>query len=302
MNVKFDKMQALGNDYVLLDFREEKVDKKSQISAPYDAFFDTAALAVRLCDRRTGVGADGVLIVENSSVADAKMRIFNADGSEAELCGNGLRCVVKKIADDPDVKKSVFSIRTACGVKPARVTRIGGAVKTVCIETGRAIFASPSAFASSSEPAASASPDRTARKETEISATFGEKRLTLTCLSVGNPHCVVFCKDTLDAFDEYAAALSSFPYFPHGTNVEFVRVDGANHLTMRVFERGCGETFSCGTGACAAVAAAIRTGKAEEDSWIEVKTKGGSLRVKQRRDILYLSGDVSYVFTGEISL
>lgn len=303
MKIKFEKMQTLGNDFVLLDLRQTQSGKSAQTDAVYDAFPDMRTLAPRLCHRRTGIGADGVLTLESSPVADAKMRIFNADGSEAELCGNGLRCVVKKIADAPESKKSAFSVQTACGIKRARVTRVGGTVKNVCVETGKANFAPSSVPTAPGAPTAPTPTNQTASNAcTEVCATFGKKRFTVTCLSVGNPHCVVFCKDCLDEFDENAAAISQSPFFPRGTNVEFVRFDSTKKLTMRVFERGCGETASCGTGACAVVAAAVATGRAAENSWIEVHTKGGCLLVKQRKGVLYLSGDASYVFTGEIRL
>lgn len=273
--VKFWKMHGLGNDYVVIDNRSERI---------IDA--EAVGLALKLCERRFSVGADGLLLVGNSPLADVKMRIFNADGSEAEMCGNGIRCFAKYCYESNIVKKRVFSVETLAGIKQTWLTVEGGTVLSVRVDMGTPTFER------SKIPMAG-----TGTCINEALRVDGEE-YRITCLSVGNPHCVTFV-DSLDDFpvDQAGSRIENHEFFPKRTNVEFAQVLNRNELKVRVWERGCGETLACGTGASATAAAANILGKVDEK--VTVHLLGGNLEVEYA-ERLFLSGPAEKVFEGKL--
>lgn len=272
---KFWKMHGLGNDYVVIDNRDQKISDNQ-----------AAELSKKLCERRFSVGADGLLLVFNSNVADVKMCIFNADGSEAEMCGNGIRCFTKYCYENGIVKKSEFPIETLSGIKHVWLTVKDNEVKTVKVDMG-----SPN-WERSSLPMLGEG--TCINEELEID----EEIYKVTCLSMGNPHCVIFV-DKVDQFPvEYVGPMvENHPSFPKRTNVGFVQVLNRNELKVRVWERGCGETLACGTGTCAAVAAANKLGQVGNK--VAVHVLGGDLQVEVGKS-LFLSGAAEKVFEGTL--
>ena len=275
MAMKFWKMHGLGNDYIVIDNRDEKIG---------DA--EATALAQKLCERRFSVGADGLLFVSNSAVADVKMRIFNADGSEAEMCGNGIRCFAKYCYENNVARKNELSVETLAGVKRTWLTVENQAVKSVMVDMGT--------------PTLDRSKIPMLGKGTCINENLqiNEEQYRITCLSVGNPHCVVF----VDKVDDFPVQLvgpkiENHSLFPKKTNVEFVQVLNRNELKVRVWERGCGETLACGTGACAAVAAGNLLQKV--GGKVTVHLLGGDLEVEYA-ERLFLSGPAEKVFEGKL--
>ena len=271
--IRFWKMHGLGNDYIVIDNRDQKISDKH-----------AAELAKRLCERHFSVGADGLLLVSNSTVADVKMRIFNADGSEAEMCGNGIRCFAKYCYENRIAKKIEFSVETLSGVKQVWLTVKDDEVTAVKVDMGV-----PN-WERSSLPMLG---QGTCIKETiEVD---GEP-YKVTCLSMGNPHCITFV-DNLDEFpvDYVGPIIENHKSFPKRTNVGFVQVKNKNELKVRVWERGCGETLACGTGTCAAVAAANKLGKV--DIKVKVYVIGGELQVEVGKSIL-LDGAAEKAYKG----
>ena len=273
--MRFWKMHGLGNDYIVIDNRDGKVsDGKA------------AELAKSLCERRFSVGADGLLLVYNSEIADVKMRIFNADGSEAEMCGNGIRCFAKYCYENGIVLKDEFSVETLSGVKQVWLTIKGKEVAAVKVDMG--------------EPNWERSSLPMKGKGTCIDCDLdvdGEK-LKVTCLSMGNPHCVIFV-DCIDCYpvEEVGSKIENHKAFPKRTNVGFAEVLNEKELNLRVWERGCGETLACGTGTCAAVATANKLGKVGNK--VTVHVLGGNLKVEVGKTLL-LSGAAEKVYEGTL--
>ncbi len=273
--MRFWKMHGLGNDYVVIDNRDQR------ISGEY-----AAALAKKLCERRFSVGADGLLLVCPSRVADVKMRIFNADGSEAEMCGNGIRCFGKYCYENGIVAKQEFSVETLAGVKQVWLTLDGGEVSAV-----RVNMSAPN-WQRSALPMVG---DGTCiNQDLEVNGVTYK----VTCLSMGNPHCVIFVEN-VDTFpvERVGPLIENHKAFPRRTNVGFVQVLNQNELKVRVWERGCGETLACGTGTCAAVAVANRLGRV--GSKVTVHVLGGDLQVEVA-ETLFLSGAAEKVFEGTL--
>ena len=273
--MRFWKMHGLGNDYIVIDNREEKISGKQ-----------AAELAKRLCERRLSVGADGLLLASNSKVGEVKMRIYNADGSEAEMCGNGIRCFAKYCYENGVVKKTEFSIETLSGIKNVLLTLQHGEVSAVKVDMG-----SPN-WERSSLPMVGQGTCINENLDVD-----GEV-YKVTCLSMGNPHCVIFV-DKVDDFpvEQIGRKIEKHKAFPKRTNVGFVQVLNPHELKLRVWERGCGETLACGTGSCAAVAAANKLGKV--DSKVTVHVLGGDLQVEVAKS-LFLSGAAEKVFEGKL--
>jgi len=273
--MRFWKMHGLGNDYIVIDNREEQINGKQ-----------ASKLAKRLCERRLSVGADGLLLVSNSKVADVKMRIFNADGSEAEMCGNGIRCFAKYCNENGVVVKNQFSVETLSGTKNVWLTLQYGEVSAVRVDMG-----SPN-WERSSLPMVG--------QGTCINENLNVDRevYKVTCLSMGNPHCVIFV-DKVDDFpvEQIGRKIENHEAFPKRTNVGFVQVLNPCELKVRVWERGCGETLACGTGSCAAVAAANKLGKV--GGKVTVHLLGGDLQVEVAKN-LFLSGVAEKVFEGSL--
>jgi len=273
--VKFWKMHGLGNDYVVIDNRTLQITS-----------VEATGLARKLCERRFSVGADGLLLVEASSVADVKMRIFNADGSQAEMCGNGIRCFAKYCYENNIAKKKELTVETLAGIKRTWLTVQGSVVTSVRVDMGAPTL-----------ERASLPMVGTGKCVNEVLQVNGEQ-YKATCLSVGNPHCVIF----VDSVEDFPVQLvgpkiENHKLFPKRTNVEFAQVLNKNEIRLRVWERGCGETLACGTGACATVAAGKILGKVAKK--VTVHLVGGDLEVEYA-ERLFLSGLAEKVFEGKL--
>jgi len=273
--MKFWKMHGLGNDYVVIDNRNENISDR-----------EAAELALKLCKRRFSVGADGVLFVSNSTVADVKMRIFNADGSEAEMCGNGIRCFAKYCYENSITRKSEVVVETLAGNKRTWLTVENGFVQSVMVDMGVPVL-ERSKIPMLGEGTC-------VNEELHVNG----ETYKATCLSVGNPHCVIF----VDAVDDFpvqcvGSKIENHQLFPKRTNVEFAQGLSENEVKVRVWERGCGETLACGTGACAAVVAGNLLRKL--GGKVRVHLLGGDLEVEYA-ERLFLNGAAEKVFEGTL--
>ena len=275
--LKFSKMQGTSDDYIFFN------NQCGIITCP-------ESFAIEFTDRHKGIGGDGIVLIEDSDVADAKMRIFNIDGSEGEMAGNSIRCVGKYLYDNNFVNKENITIETASGIKELELITRNDKVSSVTVNMGKAEL-NTSNFPINTD------------KETFINETINVdgKDYNVTCLSVGNPHCVLFV-DNVDKvnIEKLGPLFENHKIFPQRINTEFVRVVNQRTLKMRVWERGNDETLSCGTGACAAVVAAVENGYCNKGEDITVKLRGGDLIVNYTDDAIYLTGDCNLVFTGEI--
>ncbi len=273
--LKFAKMQGTGDDYIFI----ENFD--NSITCP-------ESLCISLCDRHKGIGGFGIVLIEKSDIADAKMRIYNQDGSEGKMAGNCIRCTAKYLYDNGFVSADSIKIETASGVKNLKLYTSNGKVTLVSVDMGKVSLSAA---------------DLPAVADTEniidYPAKIGGKYYNITCVGVGNPHCVVFC-DNVDEVDieNIGPQFENAPMFPERINTEFVRVVEPNMIKMRVYERGNGETSACGTGACAAVAAAVLGGKCRAGEDVTVKIKGGDLIVNYTEDRVILTGDAVLVYNG----
>ena len=272
--MQFWKMHGLGNDYIVADNRDEKIcDQTASI------------LAKKLCTRRFSIGADGLLLVCNSKVADVKMRIFNSDGSEAEMCGNGIRCFSKYCYETGVSKKSEFQVETLSGIKNVWLALIDNEVVSVKVNMGAPNWDCKSL------------PMAGTNTCINCNLTVDKESFTVTCLSMGNPHCVIFVENVDQTSVECIGPLvETHSIFPNRTNVGFVQVINKDELKVRVWERGCSETLACGTGACAAVAAANKLGKVGDK--VTVHVLGGDLQVEVGKDSMFLSGPAEKVCQG----
>ncbi len=273
----FTKMQTCGNDYIFL----ENFD--GRITCP-------ESLCVTFCHRHYGVGADGIILMERSEIADVKMRMFNSDGSEGKMAGNALRCLGKYLYDNGFSTKGTVTVETGSGLRSVTLYTTNGKVTSASVDMGKAALDASGLKFPIAEPQVVDYPVRIAGRPYRI-----------TCVDMGNPHCVVFC-DRVDDVDIgfIGPRFEHAPYFPERTNTEFVRVVNPSTIKMRVWERGSGETMACGTGACAAVAAAVANGLCEKGRDITVRVKGGELIVHYTDGGVTLTGDAKLVYTGEI--
>ena len=277
--IPFVKMQGCGNDYIYVNCMEKRV------SAP-------ESLSVQLSDRHFGIGGDGLVLIESSEIADARMRMFNLDGSEGNMCGNAIRCVAKYLYDNGICTKKEIVIETKSGLRTVTVTTQDGMVTRAAVNMGKAIFDPKQIPVQFSEPEMIAKPLNVCCTE-----------YTVTCVSMGNPHCVVFC-DNPEMLDLPAIGpeFEHHPAFPEQVNTEFVQVIDEHTLRMRVWERGSGETMACGTGACATVAAAVKNGYCKPDTDVTVHLNGGDLIIRYTEDAVIMTGDAVLVFSGEIEV
>ena len=273
---KFVKMQGAGNDYIYFDCFGGEPE-------------DIPALAVRLSDRHKGIGGDGLVLICRSDVADARMRMFNADGSEGNMCGNAIRCVGKYLYDENVCRKEELSVETKSGIKYLRLYIENGKVRRVRVDMGKADF-DPKSLPVLLEGEAVDRP---------VKIAGGLHRIT--CVSMGNPHCVLFEDPDGADLERIGPLFENDPLFPERVNTEFVKVIGKNALKMRVWERGSGETMACGTGACAAAAAACACGKCDAAQDILVKLRGGDL-VIHVGETVFMTGEAEKVFSGEVEI
>jgi len=275
--LNFCKMEGSSNDYIYFDNMDGKITYPE-------------SLAIRLCNRHKSIGGYGIVLIESSKIADAKMRIFNQDGSEGRMAGNSIRCVGKYLYDNGIVPRETMSIETASGVKNLRVYTSNGKVSSVKVNIGMPEFAPENI-------PVNLDGDKIVDRKVNIEGVD----YNITCVGVGNPHCVIFC-DRVDAVDIEAIGpvFENNELFPERVNTEFVRVVNKNTLKMRVWERGNGETMSCGTGACAAVVAAVENGYCNKGEDITVKIKGGDLIVCYNDEGISLTGNANLTFEGTI--
>lgn len=275
--MKFTKMQGCGNDYVYVNMFEESIENISE-------------MAKKVSDRHFGIGSDGMILVCPSETCDFRMRMFNADGSEGEMCGNGIRCVAKYVYDHGMTDKTSISIETLAGVKYLDLTVENGKVSKVRVDMGEPILNTqqiPVVF----------------EKEKMINETImvqGEP-WNVTCISMGNPHCVCYISDTA-SFDieKYGPYFENHEIFPKRTNTEFVQIISRGEINMRVWERGSAETLACGTGTCACVMASILNGVT--DHTVLVHLLGGDLLIEydEKTNHIFMTGPAVTVFEGEI--
>lgn len=274
--MKFTKMHGLGNDYIYINCFEENVVNPEQ-------------LAIAISERHFGVGGDGLVLILPSQVADAQMRMFNADGSEAEMCGNAIRCVGKFIYDHRIIKKDTITIETLAGIKHLNLDIKNGIVNNVKVDMGEPILQSDLIPVNGNS-----------RIITGEQITIDDHSYQFTAVSMGNPHCVIFVPEITDAMVlTDGPALEVHSLFPRKINVEFVKVNSRKSLTMRVWERGSGETMACGTGACASVVAAISNNLT--DRTVSVKLLGGELLIEWEpvSNHVFMTGPAVTVFEGE---
>ena len=275
--MQFRKYHGCGNDYVYVDcFRQPPPS-------------DPAALSRVISDRHFGVGGDGLILICPSERADARMRMFNADGSESEMCGNGVRCVAKFVYDQGLVRKPSLTVETGRGVLALELEIVGGRVRQVRVDMGEPIL--EAAKIPTTLPGA---PSLNAPLE------VGGHTLTVTCVSMGNPHCITFVDAITDAqVLGLGPQVERHPAFPRRTNVEFVRVNRQDDLTLRVWERGSGETLACGTGACATAVAGVLTGRTGRR--VTAHLPGGDLQLywSEIDNHVYMTGPAVEVFSGD---
>lgn len=279
MKLKFTKMHGCGNDYIYFNCFNQTITNPE-------------GLSVSLSDRHFGIGGDGVVLICPSDVADAKMRMFNLDGSEGKMCGNAIRCVGKYLYDNKIVEKNHLTIETLSGIKKLELKKQNGEVQFVTVDMGKAEL-DPKKIPVSLD----------GDKVVDVKVEIGGRKENITCVSMGNPHCVVFYEniDTLN-LEEIGPKFENNKIFPDRVNTEFIKVIDSHTLKMRVWERGSGETWACGTGACAAAVAAVENGYCKKGDDITIKLIGGDLVIKYTDGGVFMTGGASKVFDGEIEI
>ncbi|MBR7083121.1 MAG: diaminopimelate epimerase [Clostridia bacterium] len=280
MKINFTKMHGCGNDYIYVNCFDGELPEPEKISA-------------EMSPRHFSVGSDGLILVCRSDVADAKMRMFNLDGSEGKMCGNGIRCVGKFVHDYGLCDKTTLDIETKSGIKHLTL-HLGdnGKVSSVTVDMGKADVTAKNVPV-------------VAKTETVVDApvTVGGRKYKITCVSMGNPHCVVFENDIADLDLEKTGPLFEHnEIFPEGVNTEFVKINSPTDISMRVWERGSGETWACGTGACATVAAAVRNGYCKSGEDVTVHLTGGDLVINYSEERVFMTGPAVTVFCGSTNI
>lgn len=276
--MKFTKMEGIGNDYVYVNCFQEKVE-------------DPRRVAVKVSDRHYGIGSDGLILIKPSDVADFCMDMYNADGSQSEMCGNGIRCVAKYVYDYGLTDQTSISVETLAGIKYLDLKIEDGKVAMVTVNMGQPELI-PAKIPVKSD------------KEILVNEPFtvGDREYKMTCVSMGNPHCIVFVEDT-EAFplEEIGPQFENHPIFPNRVNAEFIQILDRKTVNMRVWERGSGETLACGTGACASAVACILNDLTDEE--ITLHLLGGDLLVRwdREKNLVYMTGPATVVFDGEIA-
>lgn len=277
--MKFTKMEGCGNDYVYVNGFENKIENPNKLSEI-------------VSDRNFGIGSDGLIIVNPSDVADFRMNMYNADGSEGKMCGNGIRCVAKFVYDYKMTDKKVITVETLSGIKTLVLNVEDDKVKTVRVDMGSPILEAKKIPVVSDK-----------EKVINEPLMIDNKEYGITCVSMGNPHAITFVDDT-DAIDiEYIGPMfEKHEIFPDRVNTEFIQVIDRQTIKMRVWERGSGETLACGTGACASVVACVLNGKT--DNAVTVKLLGGDLFIEydEEKNTVFMTGPARISFTGDIDV
>jgi len=286
MKISFVKMHGLGNDFILTDCLNKSLGDSSFLSY----------LAKKLCDRNFGIGADGLILILPSSKADLRMRIFNFDGSEAQMCGNGIRCFAKYAYENKLISKNKFAVETLAGIitpelifqdlKNKKVLRIKVNMGTPKLRRRET-------------PMNGEDTPKVVNETLKINL---EQTFKITCVSMGNPHCIIFVDDVQSIpVDEIGPKIENHSFFPEKTNVEFIHILNRKEINFRVWERGVGETLACGTGACAALVAAVLNNKTDRKATIHLQ--GGDLDIQWANDgNIYMTGPAELVFRGEMTI
>lgn len=287
MNLDFVKMHGIGNDFILMDFLTKKFPEELN---PFE-------MAKRLCHRHFGIGADGLILILPSKKHDLKMRILNNDGSEAQMCGNGIRCFARYAYENQFVKKKKFSVETLSGeIIPEIIFKntLSCDIDGVRVDMGKPRL-------SRQEIPMKGDPNMQVINEEILLR--DNQRFQVTCVSMGNPHCVLFIPDSLGSYpvDQIGPAIENQPIFPEKTNVEFIQIINDREINFRVWERGVGETLACGTGASAAVVAGVLNQRLKKD--VIVHLQGGDLRIEWREDgHIYMTGPAETTFHGTVQI
>ena len=279
--MEFVKMEGCGNDYVYVNGFNTKIDNPNELSKI-------------VSDRHFGIGSDGLIVINPSDVADFKMSMYNADGSEGKMCGNGIRCVAKYVYDYKMIDKEVITVETLAGIKTLKLNVENGKVKTVRVNMGSPIINAKDVPVISDK-----------EKVINEPVVIDGKEYGITCVSMGNPHAVTFVENVMEyPIEKYGRVSEFHPIFPDRVNTEFVEIVDDSHVKMRVWERGSGETLACGTGACAVTVASILNDKVDGSKPVTVQLLGGDLNISWERDenLIYMTGPATTVFDGEIDL
>lgn len=278
--MKFTKMHGIGNDYIYVNCFEEKVDNPEKVS-------------IYVSDRRKGIGSDGLVMIMPSDKADFRMRIFNADGSEAMMCGNATRCIGKYVYDKGLTHKTEITLETNSGIKYLTLFPENGKVEFVEVDMGKAILAPKDIPVNSDKESFISEPVEVDGKEYKI-----------TCVSMGNPHAIVYMDDIKDLeLEKIGPSFENHKLFPDRINTEFIEVIDSKTLNMRVWERGSGETFACGTGACASVVASVLNGYCNHDEEVTVHLRGGDLKITWNSDgTVIMKGPAALICDGDIDV
>ena len=276
--LKFTKMHGLGNDYVYMDAINQKIENREE-------------LARYVSDRHFGIGSDGLILICESKVADFRMQMFNSDGTEAEMCGNGIRCVGKFVYDKKMTNKDIVTIETLAGIKTLKLTIKDGKVEKARVDMGEPIL-EPSKIPVISK-------EMPVKK---LKLKIEDKEFNFTAVSMGNPHAITFIDEDVKEFEleKYGKPVEINDAFPKRTNVEFINIVDRNNIKMRVWERGAGETLACGTGACASAVASVLNGYTDRN--VNVELLGGTLEIEwnEENNHVYMTGSATTVFEGEI--
>ncbi len=282
--IKFSKLNGQGNDFIIID----------GISSPIKL---PGKQIIRMCDRNFGIGADGLILIKGSNIADFKMDYYNRDGSAAEMCGNGIRCMARFIYDNGLSGRNTLNIETLAGVKEVYIGTREGKAGSIRVNMGKPEF----------KPENIPVNIKSGGPIIDHRLKIDSKDFYINCVSMGNPHCVIFLKDIEDIskfpLDTWGPVLERHEIFPNRTNVEFIKIENSSELSMVVWERGVGSTLACGTGASAAGVIAIRSGKIDGSS-VKVKLPGGSLNIRwdDPGSSVFLEGEVDHSFDGSYFL
>ena len=288
MNMKFTKMHGCGNDYVYVDCTKEVIPNISET-------------AIRVSDRHFGIGSDGLILIKASDVADFEMDMYNADGSRGKMCGNGIRCVAKYVYDHGLTDKTTITVNTLSGIKTLKLTVEDGKVSKVRVDMGE-----PELIPAQVPVKASVLGLADDRREAIVAEPLEIKGRSydITCVSMGNPHCITFIGEDVRNFplEAVGPVFEKHELFPERVNTEFINVIDKDHLRMRVWERGSGETLACGTGACAVAVASYLNGFTGRS--VDIELLGGHLEVvyDEKTNHVFMTGPATEVFSGEIDL
>ena len=276
--MEFTKMHGIGNDYIYFNCMEKEIENPEE-------------LYLKLSDRHFGVGGDGIVLILPSKVADFRMRMFNADGSEGKMCGNASRCIGKYVFEKGLTDKDVVTLETLAGIKTLNLTVEDNKVIEVEVNMGEAIL-------NPKDIPVNINKDKIVNE----TITVDSKEYDITCVSMGNPHCIVYMDNIDDLeIDKIGPKFENHELFPERINTEFLEVIDKNTIKMRVWERGSGETYACGTGACAATVASVLNNYCNIDEEVTVKLLGGDLKIKYLSNgLVYMTGPAEFVFEGRI--